>query len=985
MKTRLHVLPLDPRAERGVALVTTMLVMMLMSALLIGFTAAVTSDQRYRLIDRDRVNAFYAAQSGLEKLNAELSLLFFENVSPTADQIAALADDPPDITDVTFTTEGNGAYGIAQTGSETATITSGPYAGLIALKTVYDLEATARTAGGGEVHLRRSVETVAIPVFQFGMFSDVDLSFHAGPAFNFGGRIHTNGNLFLTHGDGNTLTLPEKVTAVGEIIRKRLANGNTIANADQEGTIRMARAPGSYRNLLATEGSVQDGPDSDVNTSWPTISLSTYNSYIRDGTTGAEELRLPLTLDEIGGTNADLVLRPPPGEDGTNPTLLAERLFTQASLRILLSDTAADITSLPNVSAGDPIELAGNWATTPPAGYGPVSATNPPIALSPAPVTWGTVSGAVAAGNNRTITLSTAMPAAWSPPAIEIDLNGIGWDTINCSGRSTTGTQFTGCRTTGNFTRVARNNDDVRATVDGVVVTTEVNTGANINIPNSSSAGITVTVDSTAGFFPAPVSFWANNELVTCNAQNATQLLDCDNAPTLATGNTLTNGFVSNGDVAVIGGFIKIEKQDADDGWEDVTLEILNYGIAGNNLLENGIGVACGEPNPNAIIKLQRLRDNTYTSGTCGYAASQAATDYWPNVLFDPREGLQRDTSPGTTTLPLGGVMHYIALDVGNLRLWFDGADPYAAGNGDNALTDNGGFSVYFSDRRANRNADDDETGEYGFEDVINPDTTGVPDAGLDEGEDVNENETLDVYGGVTSFGGVSGEAAPGAVAPFNDTATPATLVSRNAAQTSRAILFRRALKLVNGGLGNVPLPGFTVVSENPVYVQGDFNANQSGFGETNAASAIIADAVTILSSNWNDNNSFNSPYATAGRARSTQSYYRFAVIAGKNQAFTRPTTGNPSQDFGTDGGAHNFLRMLESGGTVNYRGSIATFYYSRQATGVYKCCTTVYGAPTRVFNFDSDFLSPSNLPPLTPMFRDINALGFTQETRPGR
>ena len=30
----------------------------------------------------------------------------------------------------------------------------------------------------------------------------------------------------------------------------------------------------------------------------------------------------------------------------------------------------------------------------------------------------------------------------------------------------------------------------------------------------------------------------------------------------------------------------------------------------------------------------------------------------------------------------------------------------------------------------------------------------------------------------------------------------------------------------------------------------------------------------------------------------------------------------------------------------VHYRGSIATFFYSRQAIGVYKCCNTVYGAP---------------------------------------
>ena len=61
---------------------------------------------------------------------------------------------------------------------------------------------TAKTATGGEVHLVRTMEAVAIPVFQFGMFSDVDLSFFAGPNFDFGGRVHTNGNLFLSQGDG---------------------------------------------------------------------------------------------------------------------------------------------------------------------------------------------------------------------------------------------------------------------------------------------------------------------------------------------------------------------------------------------------------------------------------------------------------------------------------------------------------------------------------------------------------------------------------------------------------------------------------------------------------------------------------------------------------------------------------------------------------------------------------------------------------------
>lgn len=133
-------------SERGIALITTLMILMPMSALMIGVTAAVTSDQRYRLIDQDRIRAFYAAQSGMEKLNAELADLFFVNVSPTDEQIAALAEDPPEIPNVTFIDEGDPAYGVTLTGSSNGHISSGPYQGLIALKKTYDLDATARTA-----------------------------------------------------------------------------------------------------------------------------------------------------------------------------------------------------------------------------------------------------------------------------------------------------------------------------------------------------------------------------------------------------------------------------------------------------------------------------------------------------------------------------------------------------------------------------------------------------------------------------------------------------------------------------------------------------------------------------------------------------------------------------------------------------------------------------------------------------------------------
>ncbi len=226
---------------------------------------------------------------------------------------------------------------------------------------------------------------------------------------------------------------------------------------------------------------------------------------------------------------------------------------------------------------------------------------------------------------------------------------------------------------------------------------------------------------------------------------------------------------------------------------------------------------------------------------------------------------------------------------------------------------------------------------------------------------------------------------------PLDSTARPWTAVAGNIARVNQPVFFRRALKLVNGqsiDLGTVdgiPL-GLTVAAENPVYVEGNYNAPGT-FSGSHVACAIIADAVTLLSNSWNDRSSFTSPHSVAGgSARSASTtWYRTAIIAGKGKPFPQPAS--TPQDFGTDGGVHNFIRMLEtwSGDTLYYRGSIVSLFYNRQAVGLYKCCTNVYSPPTRGYNFDAEFLEPSLLPPRTPMFRDVNITGFTRLIMPNQ
>jgi hypothetical protein len=243
---------------------------------------------------------------------------------------------------------------------------------------------------------------------------------------------------------------------------------------------------------------------------------------------------------------------------------------------------------------------------------------------------------------------------------------------------------------------------------------------------------------------------------------------------------------------------------------------------------------------------------------------------------------------------------------------------------------------------------------------------------------------------------------------PLDLTATVRTQVPLNVARTNPPTFFRRALKLVNGGQGQLPFvgqQGLTVASENPVYVQGNYNAcgtmtascagattdppPAGGFGNNpgvdHVGAAVIGDAVTLLSRSWSDIRSFNSPHGSNARVGLT-TWYRMGVISGKGISFLRPNpaAGTDPEDFGTDGGAHNFLRFLENWtGWLNYRGSIISLFVSRQGVGVYKCCGIVYDPPDRGYNFDADFLLPNRLPPRTPMFRDVNTLTFRQVLRP--
>ena len=424
---------------------------------------------------------------------------------------------------------------------------------------------------------------------------------------------------------------------------------------------------------------------------------------------------------------------------------------------------------------------------------------------------------------------------------------------------------------------------------------------------------------------------------------------------------------VSSGDKwGLVDGFLLVQSKQADGTFDDVTTEWLNLGIAREDV--------------NAILKFEQLKDEN-GDGTPEGTDLSDRRDVLQLGLYDAREGEVRDSPTGKsgTDCAFGGIMNIVELDVGNLKKWFDGTTGTTGTDTDWAPQN--GYVFYFSDRRGmlpDPNLSPPRiVGEYGFEDTINPaDTDGMPpNSTLDPAEDVNENGVLDTYG-AANLGDAFGKAN-------ND---PTLRIDCNIGRKNRVTGARHGLKLVNGALGNVPTKpddtgGFTVASENIVYIVGNYNADDAGFGDPHAATSVVADAASFLSQDWLDWRSFANPISPGNR-NADSSYFRVAVAAGKNINWPNPNWGGEEgEDDGLDGGTHNFLRYLErwSGETFNYRGSLVSLYYSEYATGLYKCCSAVYGPPTRSYAFDTDFLDLDKLPPGTPRFRDVVNLGFRQ------
>ncbi len=163
---------------------------------------------------------------------------------------------------------------------------------------------------------------------------------------------------------------------------------------------------------------------------------------------------------------------------------------------------------------------------------------------------------------------------------------------------------------------------------------------------------------------------------------------------------------------------------------------------------------------------------------------------------------------------------------------------------------------------------------------------------------------------------------------------------------------------------------GLTVVSNTPMYLQGHFNT------VSKKPVAVIADALNLLSTNWNDANSAANNVNSGGPRTASNTTYNAAFIAGID------TTSAGRYN----GGLENYPRLHEhwSGRTLSITGSFVSLWNSQVATGAWRygqqAARSQYTAPTRNWAYDASFASGTAMPPFTPWAVEITKGAWWQD-----
>ncbi len=1055
--------------QRGTAVVIALFVLALMSIFVALAVSRTTSETIAVGNETSEARTLYAAQGSLETMTRNFNKVFETKLNPLPSELAVVRDGAI-IPGLSKELPG-GQYDFVNTADETTlpgatVLPTGPYAGLYAIRDNWRLRTIATNIQDGtQIQLTRNILNNRIPIFQFGIFYNDDLELFRPPRFSFGGRVHSNGNFFVSPGSEG-IYFDSRVTATGHIVTQTWRNWNTSDSGNNQTFIK--NASGTPVQLLPTDGSVLNTSFGAANnvfqfppvaptpvpTPNPDLPPSRLNpgfaasSAAFDGNLLAQvlPLRLPLNV----GASTDLIEMVKRGKKVANPAAVAPEepggdLFMNNAGILAPVTAAANEVDNPILRSerfqnktGIRISLADSKAKLPGCASG--------VGIAPLPVAQpcGVRLDGDPLGQNMG---PIASPRGYQPKNMRLNLGDAGF---NYRATRVNGDRLFNAAQPGGLRQVWIKVETVQTNaVSGAIITSDItedilSLGVTEEVPENPNVlriKSPATFDTNVGHSVNGSATAPSANLTATTPQGASTFPDSRSVIKLQT-------FFINGPAIPVPGLPPTNNNLSSFGTINL---VRRFSAADNVKILAGCPVAPA-PGPNCIA--QNLDPNASLENTAHLKLATVnnlpndAIVPFPIEMFDTREGTYFDNVANTPAFPnvsRNGVMSMINVDVANLRrflrgdfngLFPDGAavnstpfsrNPANAGNlGLRACTflapynpancdipENSGWVVYVSDRRGDGNFD----GEYDMEDVYG----GAPgnNNALDPGEDI-DGPTVGQPGFVPRFGAGILDARywnnlmTGCVDKFNvvipdcDAPKYSEAFLAHRAAVSDHPYFRRGVRLINGttipgiydSVTSANTKGFTVASENGVYVQGNYNATGATAppangntpfdqyfplnSQTHIPASIVADAVTILSNGWNDAESFSSPYNQGSRI-ATPTQIRFAMIAGDTISTRQNAVNQGSSVNGQNenGGVHNFKRFLEiwSGVRLDYAGSLINLYNSRNNNGAFKCCNTVYNPPIRNWVFDKTFLDPGRIPPGTPFFQYVQTTGFERST----
>jgi hypothetical protein len=959
--------------ERGSAIVIALLIMGLLMVFVTLALSRTTTEAMIMGNDAANARSFYAAQASLEVTTRNFNKIFDTKLTPTQTDLTNIQTNTSTqnawqslFPDYTFTQTISPSDPTKIVTQNNVTIAAGPYQGLKAARDVWQITTTATGPTGTEVQLTRDYYSNRLPLFQFGAFYEHDMDFWPGPAMYMGGRVHTNGNLYMSASAG--LHFQKGVTSAREIVHDKSRNGGSMYYPDN-----VYVTDGAAGEVQVTEGSVTNGPNipgyvadpaepdeptGTTNANWNTFSAA-FNGNL---TAHAPKLKMPL---QNGGSDPVEIIKR--GRAGDGNVLSASRYYNKSCIRITLDDSQA---KLPGGAGGVRLDGDSNGSgtqTTPDRGYLPTAMTGGYQATRINGHRLYT--GATYGGGNRQtwikvelVTPNLATPSAPTVTDVTKDFLSLGMtepDVFQLD--DVTGT-VKSAGDTRSIIRIQRYRVEGPPIKVSDILSSTANTQVATAMPDQKTGGTPNTSVYTYVSTPAPAAVTTPYSVV-----------------------TNTDSYVSTNET-------NFQYPDA------IALPALGHYVKINGGTKKII------PFPIEMFDVREgLFDDDLTNAN------------W-NTLYQPGGIGSNDN------VPWRGVMSVIDVDMGNLRQFLNGTWDGAFPNGLKSTQipkDAQGVILYVSDRRGDADGD----GIYDMENIYV--TNANDNSGLQSGEDISGATTVApdnaLQADYTWESCLYSDSVPADIAAVSEQPWPGAIPAGLPAGTNMGHKFyRRAIRLVNGGLlWGTATQGLTVATENGAYILGNYNATSAanpvgglptppaGYSNslgTMVPSSVVADGITILSNAWDDGKSFRNPFkmnsplpGNTGRTvpSSSETTVRTALLMGttKHSLVTNPNQGGSTGPSGgtlenSDGGVNNFPRLLEdwqpSGATqLNYCGSLISLFYSHVQNGSFKghngASTSVntFLAPDRNWNFDTNFLDLTKNPPGTPYLQYVQVTGF--------